>query len=433
MSIIIIKDIEYEVVKELGRGGFGRVIKVKSKSDNNYYAIKEITIKAEMKDGLENIKKEADILSKFNCNNIVKYYDSCENKDKFYILMEFCAGQNLRDFININIKNNELIEEDILYNIIKQICIGIKEIHNKNIIHRDIKPENIFMNENKDIKIGDFGISKQYNSNKEYTKTIYKVGSIEYMSPEIRKKGIYNEKTDMYSLGCIIYELFHLSKYYDDKEDEEVKKIDYNIYNKKWQEIINSLLQKDYNKRMNINEVYDILNEMNYKNIIIGEIYINKEDINKDIRIINSFENYKRNDKWREDREDDYKYENEKEIKENIIIKINGKIIEFAYYYKFKEKGKYIIEYLFKNNLTKINYMFYNCKSLTNLDLSNFNTQNVTDMNSMFSNCNSLTNLNLSNFNTQNVTNMSWMFYGCNSLKKNNIITKDNKILNEFD
>ena len=411
---IIIRDIEYEVIKELGKGGFGRVIQVKSKSDNNYYAIKEITIKAEMKDGLENIKKEADILSKFNCNNIVKYYDSCENKDKFYILMEFCAGQNLRDFININIKNNELIEEDILYNIIKQICIGIKEIHNKNIIHRDIKPENIFMNENKDIKIGDFGISKQYNSNKEYTKTIYKVGSIEYMSPEIRKKGIYNEKTDMYSLGCIIYELFHLNKYYDDKEDEEVKKIDYNIYNKKWQEIINSLLQKDYNKRMNIKEVCDILNEMNYKNIIIGEIYINKEDINKDIQIINSFENKKR--EWnREDREDDYKYENEKEIKENIIIKINGKIIEFAYYYKFKEKGKYIIEYLFKNNLTKINYMFSYCNLLTNLDLSNFNTQNVTNMSRMFHWCISLTNLNLSNFNTQNVTNMRSMFCYCES------------------
>ena len=83
--------------------------------------------------------------------------------------MEFCAGQNLRDFININIKNNELIEEDILYNIIKQICIGIKEIHNKNIIHRDLKPENIFINEKMEIKIGDFGISKQIN--KDYTLT----------------------------------------------------------------------------------------------------------------------------------------------------------------------------------------------------------------------------------------------------------------------
>ena len=159
---ITIRDIEYEIIKELGKGGFGRVILVKSKSDNKYYAIKEIIIKPEMQDKIENIKKEADILSKFNCNNIVKYYDSYLDKDKFYILMEYCAGQNLRDFININIKNNELIEEDILYNIIKQICIGIKEIHNKNIIHRDIKPENIFMNEKNDIKIGDFGLSKNF-------------------------------------------------------------------------------------------------------------------------------------------------------------------------------------------------------------------------------------------------------------------------------
>ena len=171
---------------------------------------------------------------------------------------------------------------------------------------------------------------------------------------------------------------------------------------------------------MNIKEVCDILNEMNYKNIIIGEIYINKEDINKDIRIINSFENYKRERNWK-DREDDYKYENEKEIKENIIIKINGKIIEFAYYYKFKEKGKYIIEYLFKNNLTKINYMFSYCNLLTNLDLSNFNTQNVINMSDMFYGCNSLTNLNLSNFYTQNVTDMSWMFYGCKSLTNLNL------------
>ena len=104
---ITIRDIEYEIIKELGKGGFGRVIHVKNKSDNKYYAIKEIIIKPEMQDKLENIKKEADILSKFNCNNIVKYYDSYLDKYKFYILMEYCKGQNLRDFININIKNNQ--------------------------------------------------------------------------------------------------------------------------------------------------------------------------------------------------------------------------------------------------------------------------------------------------------------------------------------
>ena len=165
---IIINDIEYEIIKELGKGGFGRVIQVKNKSDNNFYAIKEIIIRADMKDQLDNIKKEADILSKFDCDNIVKYYDSYFDKDKFYILMEYCEGQNLKDFININIENNELIEENTLYDIIKQICIGIKEIHNENIIHRDIKPENIFMNEKIDIKIGVFCLSKYFCSGKKF-------------------------------------------------------------------------------------------------------------------------------------------------------------------------------------------------------------------------------------------------------------------------
>ena len=73
--------------------------------------------------------------------------------------MEFCSGDNLRNFINKNMNNNTLIEENILYDIIKQICIGIKEIHDKKIIHRDLKPENIFITDNMNIKIGDFGIS----------------------------------------------------------------------------------------------------------------------------------------------------------------------------------------------------------------------------------------------------------------------------------
>ena len=137
-----------------------------------------------MEISIENIKNEANILSKFNCDNIVKYYDSDLVKDKFYILMEYCDGQNLRDFINKN--NNELIEENILYNIIKKICLGIKEIHGKNIIHRDLKPENIFINDNMNIKIGDFGISKQ--SNNTYALTTKKVASINYASPEILKK-----------------------------------------------------------------------------------------------------------------------------------------------------------------------------------------------------------------------------------------------------
>ena len=131
---------EYKIVKELGKGGSGKVFQVQK--DNKYYALKEIQVTTGLKDKIEEIQKEAKILSQFNNKNIVKYYDSYLYKDKFYILMEYCSGLNLKEYINKN--KNKLIEENILYNIIKQVCLGIKEIHEKNIVHRDLKPEYFF-------------------------------------------------------------------------------------------------------------------------------------------------------------------------------------------------------------------------------------------------------------------------------------------------
>ena len=178
-------------------------------------------------------------------------------------------------------------------------------------------------------------------------------------------------------------------------------------------------------------------------NKIIGIFNITNEDINKKIRIINSFEKYKKEYKIK-NKEDDYKFENKKEIKENIKIKINNEYIDFTYFYKFKEKGEYKIEYSFyKDKLQKldylfcecyslkylylsnfntediinISYMFYNCSSLIYINLLTFNTKNVTDMSYMFSDCISLKDLDLSKFNTEEVINMSYMFYNCSSLK----------------
>ena len=419
-DLIIINNKNFKIIKKLGEGGFGKVIQVLNKSDNKYYAIKQIPIKEEKEEKIEEILNEAKILSKFNCNNIVKYYDCYKDNNNIYILIEYCKEGNLKSFIKKYIDNNTLIEEKIISNIIKQICIGIKEIHNKKIVHRDLKPENIFINDNMNIKIGDFGISKQLNSYQTHALTKNKTMSEYYVSPEIKIKGIYNEKADIYSLGCIIYELFTLNIYYNDLIMNDIKKINSDLYNNKWQKLMDSLLQIDYKKRFDINQVNKFLeDELNIKdsieNKIIGEIHIKKEDINKDIRIINSFENVKRELKLKDD--DDFKYLNEKEIKENIEIKINGKIIEFTYYYKFNKEGKNIIEYSFKNILTKACFMFYDCISLINLDFSKFNTQNVINMSYMFYNCYSLISLDLSKFNTQKVNDMSYMFYQCKSLK----------------
>ena len=114
-------------------------------------------------------------------------------------------------------------------------------------------------------------------------------------------------------------------------------------------------------------------------NYIKAEIYIQEGDANKDTRIINSFENVKKEKKWN-NKESDFKYANEKEIMNRCQITINDKPISFCYFYKFNQKGKYNIKYSFSNKLTNIGYMFYECNLLTNIDLSNFDTQNITIM-----------------------------------------------------
>ena len=274
---IRISNIEYKFIEELGKGGFGKVNKVLNLSNNKYYAMKVIPIKGETEKKIQSLEKEAEILSKFNCDNIVKYYGSSKDDDNIYILMEYCDGDNLRNFIDKNIKDQTLIQEDTLKNIVKQICKGIKEIHDKNIVHRDLKPENIFINKNMNIKIGDFGISKQFDSYKTHI-TKYRLGTEYYIAPEIIKERIYNNKSDIWSLGCIIYELFNLSIYHNDKLLDEVKSINSDAYNNKWQILIDSLLEKDYKKRFDINQVNQFLeNELNIIfNIKISEICVEK-------------------------------------------------------------------------------------------------------------------------------------------------------------
>ena len=175
--------------------------------------------------------------------------------------------------------------------------------------------------------------------------------------------------------------------------------------------------EKEKIKKNDKKEIMKANNKNN--NYIIAEIEIKESDLNKDIRIINSYENQSK------EGEQENKNKNEKEIKDNIEITINDEIIPFSYSYKFKEKGKYKIKYSFKNKLTNTNYMFYKCEYLIKIDLSKLNTENVKDMNHMFSECKSLTNIDLTNINTKNVDDMKYMFRGCSSLTNINLSSFD--------
>ena len=185
---------------------------------------------------------------------------------------------------------------------------------------------------------------------------------------------------------------------------------DKNEYNKK----IGTFLKFPLNE-LNKQLINDLKNKKNY---IITEIYIKEEDINKEIRILNSYEEHMREKLFNFGLKEECMNENEIN---KCRIEINGETIPFAYYHKFTAKGNYTIKYYFENYLTKTNQMFFRCSTLISINLSNFNSENVTNMSEMFFGCSSLINLDLSNFNTENVTNMEWMFSYCSSLNNLNL------------
>ena len=178
----------------IGKGGFGTVYLIEN--NNKKYALKQIPLINMEKEDLISCEKEAKILSKLNNEYIVKYYDSFKEKDYLNIIMEYGGKSNLKKFISEYRKKNECIEENIINKIIFQLYLGLKEIHQSNIIHRDLKPENIFIDDKNKILIGDFGISKILEANKKYALT--KIGTFEYMAPEIIKGEKYDSKVDIY-------------------------------------------------------------------------------------------------------------------------------------------------------------------------------------------------------------------------------------------
>ena len=125
--------------------------------------------------------------------------------------MEYCNNLDLRKLIKYKKENenNILIDNKIIYSMVKDICLGIKEIHSKNIIHRDLKPENIFISKDYRFKIGDFDFAKKLIGTKN---AITMIGTSNYVAPEILQEKKYNKKIDIWSLGCIIYELCTLEQ-----------------------------------------------------------------------------------------------------------------------------------------------------------------------------------------------------------------------------
>ena len=201
----------YTIKERIGVGSYGRVYKVFKK--NIYYVLKEIPLNSSnAAEKINSVQNEAEILSSLNNKYVVKFYESFKMNQNIYILMEYCDNGDLCTFLSKIKKtrksDNYYLDEDFVWKLFIQMSIGLYYIHSKKIIHRDIKTLNIFLTKDLDAKIGDLGVAKILEDT-NHANTF--IGTPYYVSPEMCKNKPYNEKSDIWALGCILYELLTFS------------------------------------------------------------------------------------------------------------------------------------------------------------------------------------------------------------------------------
>ena len=286
----------YTAIKFLGKGGFGEAYLVKSNMTKKNYVMKSINFELlDEKNKLYTIN-EAILLKNIDHPNIIKFKEVFEVKKpniQLNIIMEYAENGDLNKLLETNINKKVYFKENILINWLCQICSALKYIHYKKIIHRDIKPANIFMNNLGQIKLGDFGISKNLK-NLELASSF--VGSAYYTAPEMIYEEKYSYEIDIWALGVTFYELMNLKKpfraeypaIYLEIKNKEVDEIN-NIYSKPFRNLIYQMLKKNPKERPKAD---DILNNLfikeKIKGLIIEKIYWVKSDkkiINEKFRI----------------------------------------------------------------------------------------------------------------------------------------------------
>ncbi|XP_013209548.1 serine/threonine-protein kinase Nek1, partial [Microtus ochrogaster] len=194
---------KYVRLQKIGEGSFGKAVLVKSTEDGRHYVIKEINISRMSGKERQESRREVAVLANMKHPNIVQYKESFEENGSLYIVMDYCEGGDL--FKRINAQKGALFQEDQILDWFVQICLALKHVHDRKILHRDIKSQNIFLTKDGTVQLGDFGIARVLNSTVELARTC--IGTPYYLSPEICENKPYNNKSDIWALGCVLYEL----------------------------------------------------------------------------------------------------------------------------------------------------------------------------------------------------------------------------------
>ena len=295
---------DFEPIKELGSGNFGTAFQVKSKINNEIYAMKIVNLgDLDNPDSIRLALNESKFLRLLSNPHIIKYYNSFQEGDYLYIIEEYAENGDLTNLLKKHKESGKFIKERKLWDIFLQCIEGIAYIHKVGAIHRDIKSKNIFFDKNMNIKIGDFGtsalmekINTEKKENIKYLNKSYlyfydneemmchgtKIYSDDFIPPEMEEGTGYDQKIDVYSMGVTFHEMCYL---YTSEEEwgcepEKVKA----FYSKEMIDLIDEMTEKNKEKRKTSKYFLEKIQK------IIYDKYIIDTDIDSVLRCLYIFE-----------------------------------------------------------------------------------------------------------------------------------------------
>src|SRR6056297_1613503 len=311
----------YEIIEKIGGGGMAEVYKARCRVLDRFVAIKVLRSEfVEDEEFISKFKDESQAAAKLNHNNIVNIYDTGIDDNIHYIVMEYVEGTTLKEYI----KNNKPLDIKESINIASQIAEALRHAHANKIIHRDIKPQNILLTKDKVAKVGDFGIARAI-SEKTITNSDKSIGSVHYFSPEQARGGYVDNRTDIYSLGVVLFEMVTGRVPFDGETPISValKHVNENISKpSKYKEIILKSTNKSQRLRYhNIDEMIEDLKNVFDTNTKMSYIPT-KDDIEKEEALRKFFESDGEDSTLKEKRKQKVQSVNEEKPNKNKKLKM---------------------------------------------------------------------------------------------------------------
>ncbi|NXS80117.1 NEK4 kinase, partial [Erpornis zantholeuca] len=205
----------YCFLRAVGKGSYGEVSLVRHRQDRKQYVIKKLNLRSASRRERRAAEQEAQLLSQLRHPNIVTYRESWQGDDgHLYIVMGFCEGGDL--YHKLKERKGKLLPENQVVEWFVQIAMALQYLHEKHILHRDLKTQNIFLTRTNIIKVGDLGIARVLENQYDMASTL--IGTPYYMSPELFSSRPYNYKSDVWALGCCVYEMATLKHAFNAKD-----------------------------------------------------------------------------------------------------------------------------------------------------------------------------------------------------------------------